>query len=248
MLLIVASDFIFTSKSSICLALWPATSHNVYFLCLEKRSHKEAYLKAIKERFVVMIRVVRINNVGLPRSGKTSFMRRMMGEIENILAAYQKGEKVQRSTGVAECSGQVVLRGATANFGTISSKTWSVVKDLSEEASMLNQFFYQVANPQSSSVKITPNKVPTVPKKSAAEDPSSPTSSASAMPKPFKGKGAQPNQFSYNARSTLLERVFGFFGVTRGGKEISETFSVIEDAMEIEDWKGCSIFSKIQLY
>ena len=190
-------------------------------------------MKVIKQRFVVMIRVVRINHVGLPRSGKTSFRRRMTGEIENIEAAYRRGEMVQPSTGVAENCGQVIVRSATASFGIISSKTWSAVKDLGEEAKMLNQFFFQMANPNPSPIEIQ-KEVPSVPKKPIAAVPKVSHVSTS-LPQPFTNKGIKTNQ--YHIAPTLLEKVFGFFGVTPGGKNISEMFSVIEDSMKIEDWE-----------
>ena len=96
---------------------------------------------------LIEILVVRINNIGLPRSGKTSFRRRIMGEILNILMAIERGEKEQPSTGVAEAGGQVFIRNrTTADVGTISSKVWSVLEDLGEEAGMLGQVIYQTVH------------------------------------------------------------------------------------------------------
>ena len=170
-----------------------------------------------------MIRVVRINNIGLPRSGKTSFRRRMTGDILNIEVS---GERVQPSTGVAEDCGQVIIRSATANLGTISSNVWSVVKDLGEEANMLNQFFFQAANSNPSATEVPQDEVPVVPKK-----PIAPAPGASAVPKSSASNSAKKS-YSSPGKSNLLERVFSFFGITPGGKDISEMFSVIENAIE----------------
>ena len=63
----------------------------------------------------------------------------------------QAGEKVQRSTGVAEEGGQVIIRDMTTDIGTIQCKAWSLLKDLLEETNMLNQFFYQTASSADSS-------------------------------------------------------------------------------------------------
>ena len=111
----------------------------------EKRQrHKEAYERVIKEKFTLPIHVVRFNNVGLPRSGKTSFRRRMMGEILNILEALRRGETEQPSTGVAEAGGQVFISNRTRfDLGAIKSKVWCVVGDLKEEAGMVSQLFFQ---------------------------------------------------------------------------------------------------------
>ena len=118
----------------------------LYAVFDRKKKHREAYEKVIQAKSTLNIRPVRFNYVGLPRSGKTSFRRRLLGEIINIILAIQKGEKIQPSTGVAEEAGQVIIRSLTSDIATIQSKAWSVLKDLLDEANMLNQFFYQTAN------------------------------------------------------------------------------------------------------
>lgn len=86
----------------------------------------------------VAIRVVRLNYIGLPRSGKTSFWRRLMKKIKNILEAK---EKEQPSTGVAERGEHVII---THKIGVISlAKEWSVLKDLSEEGNMLIKLIHK---------------------------------------------------------------------------------------------------------
>ena len=79
----------------------------------------------------------------------------------NLLRAIQAGEKVQRSTGVAEEGGQVIIRDMTTDIGTIQCKAWSLLKDLLEEANMLNQLFYQTASSADSSDNQTPACEPT---------------------------------------------------------------------------------------
>ena len=61
----------------------------------------------------------------------------------NIMAARLKGEKEQPSTGVAEDGGQVVIRSASSDIGTVHSKSWSMLKDLPEEANLINHLIYQ---------------------------------------------------------------------------------------------------------
>ena len=116
-----------------------------------KSKHKAAYRKVIRQHSIVHIRPVRFNHMGLPRSGKSSFCRRLTGLILNLMKAKQAGEKVQRSTGVAEEGGQVIIRDMSTNIGTIQCKAWSLLKDLLEEANMLSQFFYQIASSVDSS-------------------------------------------------------------------------------------------------
>ena len=104
----------------------------------------EAYKKAIKESVALEICPVRFNYIGLPRSGKTSFRRRMTGEILNILWAIARGEKEQPSTGVAEAGGQVFISNRTTrDMGVLSSEKWIILKNLEDEAGMFSRICYQ---------------------------------------------------------------------------------------------------------
>ena len=176
--------------------------------------HKEAYRKVIQQRSTVNIRPIRFNHIGLPRSGKTSFRRRLTGLILNLLKAMQAGEKVQRSTGVAEEGGQVIIRDVSTDIGTIQCKAWSLLKDLLEEANMLNQFFYQTASSADSSVPVCKS-----------------------------GTGASNNTSSEPPTKTKLgKRKFrSTVAEGRGESEVAEEdidemFSIIGEAMEEEQW------------
>ena len=103
------------------------------------------YEKAIKGKVTVGIRAVRFNNIGLPRSGKTSFRRRLMGEIINILRAMSWSGKVESSTGIAESSIQII-RTVCLELGAILSNEWVTIKDFKEEICMLNQLIRQATH------------------------------------------------------------------------------------------------------
>ena len=157
---------------------------------------------------------IRFNHIGLPRSGKTSFRRRLTGLILNLLKAMQAGEKVQRSTGVAEEGGQVIIRDVSTDIGTIQCKAWSLLKDLLEEANMLNQFFYQTASSADSSVPVCKS-----------------------------GTGASNNTSSEPPTKTKLGKRKFRSTVTEGRGEsevaeedIDEMFSIIGEAMEEDQW------------
>ena len=197
----------------------------------EMQQHREAYRKVIKEKFTLLIRVVRFNNIGLPRSGKTSFRRRIMGEILNILAALERGEREQPSTGVAEAGGQVFIRNETASdLGAISSKVWCIVGDLVEEAGMLSQCFYQRVQDGAPAKDITDK---------ASKTPIGKPLTTSSRPKLLKRlfrkilssltKSSHPDAFV--ATDADIEETF-----VATDAEIEETFGIISDAMEAEDW------------
>ena len=112
----------------------------------------------MKEMLTVFIRVVRLNFIGLPRSGKTSLLLRLMEVIKNIQAEKERliilsenlesdnvGEipKEQPSTALAESCGQVFIKKCVSHkIGTISSKKWSILEDLRREGNMLIQLIY----------------------------------------------------------------------------------------------------------
>ena len=117
------------------------------------KQFSEAYKKAIKVMCKIAIRVARFNYIGLPRSGKTSFRRRLMKEIKNILAQRRKQPAAEQpSTGVGESAGQVIINKVVAHeIGTIVTKEWSILKSLSEEVSVIIKLIYNAIHPSSSS-------------------------------------------------------------------------------------------------
>ena len=110
---------------------------------LKKMEHINAYEKAIRENLVIDICMIRLNCIGLPRSGKTTFLLRMLGDLLNIEEAQHRGEKEQPSTGLAEERGQVVIRDTSQEVGAISAESWFTLKDLGEEANMIIQWVHQ---------------------------------------------------------------------------------------------------------
>ena len=182
---------------------------------IEKNRHKhwQAYEKAIKGRFTLNIRPVRVNHVGMPRSGKTCFRRRLMGAILNIVAAMLKGEEFQPSTGVAEAGGQVYIRDMCSDLGTIQSKVWSTVKNFEEEVGMFNQFIYQ-----------------------RVHDVRSTTSggAASNLPLPIRIASFQRTRSAWKKFVSLFDRGVG--SRTPSKEEMEETFSVISEVMKDAEW------------
>lgn len=88
-------------------------------------------------RATVKIPVVRLNHIGLPRSGKTSFRRCLRGDFKDILGAIG-------STGVAESSLQI-LQSTCYEINTMTPvEGWSVFSRLEDEAKMLNDLIYHI--------------------------------------------------------------------------------------------------------
>ena len=193
----------------------------------QHKQHKRACREVIKKKLALRIRPVRFNYVGLPRSGKTCFRRRLMREIRNIVEARRRGEKEQPSTGVAEAGGQVIIGNRTCStLGAISSKEWSIIRDLLEEGGMLSQVIYQTAQDVDGS--------------SAPRDPIGDKGSTSHDPSVDEGSSSQPKKSS---KLKMLKSSFfkTLTSITKGFTKISdadfeEVFSVINDGMEADDW------------
>ena len=130
-----------------------------YCIAIEPPSdtlHREAYYKAIKDKISVKIKMARLVHAGIPRSGKSSTIKRLMGEIINLLDEEKKGN-ISPSTGVAEYAGQVIIkrsdmRNISSDMTTVSSSDsasseWSKLKGFIKEDKMLSQLLSQL--PQS---------------------------------------------------------------------------------------------------
>ena len=97
---------------------------------------KKVCKRIIKEQSTVDVRPVRFNNVGVPRSGKTYFRRRMRGEVENI--EKDGGELEQPSTAVAEDAGQIIIKNKCSdNHDVVSSTIWRI---LTKEGNIMDLF------------------------------------------------------------------------------------------------------------
>ena len=219
----------------------------LYILGHHRQQHKQACREVIKKKLALRIRPVRFNHVGLPRSGKTSFRRRLMREIRNIVEARRRGEKEQPSTGVAEAGGQVIIGNRTCStLGAISSKEWSLIKDLLEEGDMLSQVFYQTAQDNPSMDKHEP---------SVDEDSSSHKPSVDEATKPKTSRTKRFKSSLFKALTTIIKGSANSSSsasttvpTTDAGSEevgntepatdadFEEVFSVINDAMEVGDW------------
>ena len=194
-----------------------------------KLRHKLAYMKAVRGGMTLDICPVRLNHIGLPRSGKSTFCRRIMGEISNIREAMEHGETFQASTGLAEVRGQVFIRNMHTNLGTIQAEgDWSVLNNLEEEASMLCQSIYLRAgenhpSSSSSSSTITSN--------------SSPSSSSSPYSSAAKALPMKPCPSAASSEQSFLPKLWGkflsLFDKGPGGKQdLEETFVILEEAMK----------------
>ena len=121
-------------------------SRYLFFVCvhwlsfLTEKDCEKTCRKVIEGQMSVDIYIARLNFLGLPRSGKSSTLKRLIGEIVDIVSA--KWTKELESTGVAERN-QAFIRNVSKCFGFASKSQWSK-SDLSGETAILNDFMQQV--------------------------------------------------------------------------------------------------------
>ena len=117
-----------------------------FFVCvhwlsfLTEKDCEKACRKVIEGQMPVDIYIARLNFLGLPRSGKSSTLKRLIGEIVDIVSA--KWTKELESTGVAERN-QAFIRNVSKCFGFASNSQWTK-SDLSGETAILNNFMQQI--------------------------------------------------------------------------------------------------------
>ncbi len=96
---------------------------------------EKACQEAIQKQICVDLCVGRMNFVGLPRSGKSSTLRRLLGDFINI---DQSNMKINEpSTGVAERR-QLFIQSISKSFGFAQQGQWTK-KNIVGETSILNE-------------------------------------------------------------------------------------------------------------
>ena len=126
-------------------------------MALAKRNqHKREYEEIINEKKTLNVRSVRLINLGIPRSGKTTFWRRLMKLIVEI-----DNNKKQQSTGVADEQRPVLIE---FDSGMVTPDEWHVLSE-GEYANKLIQMFSKLVHAKSNTIPTpdTPaNTSPTV--------------------------------------------------------------------------------------
>ncbi len=93
----------------------------------------------IEKQISVDLCVGRMNFVGLPRSGKSSTLHRLLGEFINIKESNLKME--EPSTGVAQRK-QLFIQSISKSFGFAQQGRWTK-KDIVGETTILNEVIKQ---------------------------------------------------------------------------------------------------------
>ena len=190
--------------------------------------HRAAYKTAIEGKVTVGLRVVRFNNIGLPRSGKTSFRKRMMRLIRNIRHA--NIGKEEPSTSVAKCDVQIIRKTHT-EITMVSSKqgVWSVLNE-EDEAKLLNELIEHAVNRPSPSVASSSSgaSLPNEPEASQNISTSGPAVPVSILTNDVKHAMATPPE-------EKKSRIHKQPDICKE-EDIEEIFTFLNKAMKESDW------------
>ena len=104
-----------------------------------KTEYLNAYRRILATQESIEMLFVKMAFVGGPRLGKTTTRRRLTGEIRDIASA---GEVEQPSTGAVE-SERVIIRNLSCTTAMVTQTDWLAAENLTDEARMLLQYFYQ---------------------------------------------------------------------------------------------------------
>ena len=101
-----------------------------------------AYRHFIKTKDVIKMRFLKFLFSGPPRLGKTTALRRLIGEIIDLLSAGE-AQLVHSSTGAVESKRDMIVRTLSITTALVADAEWCAVNSHSDEACMLFQMLQQ---------------------------------------------------------------------------------------------------------
>ena len=138
-----------------------------------------AYRHFISTKATVEMLFLKFLFLGPPRLGKTTALRRLMGEIVDLFTAGEL-DQYQPSTPAVELGHDMIVQGFTDMAAVIAGSNWSSVENLTDEARMLFQSLVDFADVQSETDVATPTSAAVV------ESAATPTQAEPTPPVPRK--------------------------------------------------------------
>ncbi len=111
--------------------------------------HRRAFVKIIKENIAINVTVMRFVHIGLPRAGKTTTQRRLLGKMLDILSTQGEGENLPSTA----------IETYQAMLGSIDGENWSISMNLAEEAEILLTHFFPQVNVSSTKSSLPPQRL-----------------------------------------------------------------------------------------
>ena len=112
------------------------------FFLLDEFKFTSAYRHFIKTKDVVMMRFLKLLFSGPPRLGKTTALRRLIGEIIDLLSAGE-AKVVHSSTGAVESKRDMIVGTLSITTALVADAEWCAVNSHADEACLLFQMLQQ---------------------------------------------------------------------------------------------------------
>ena len=117
----------------------------------------DAYRQFINTKKVLEMLFLKILFSGPPRLGKSTSLRRLMGEIVDLLSAGE-ANRVHPSTGAVEVKPDMIVKTVSSSTAVVTEAEWCAVESHTDEARMLLYNF--VDNLQETQERSNPTRVP----------------------------------------------------------------------------------------
>ena len=112
------------------------------FFLVDEFKFTSAYRHFIKTKDVVIMRFLKFLFCGPPRLGKTTALRRLIGEIIDLLSA-DEAKVVHSSTGAVESKRDMIVRTLSITTALVADAEWCAVNSHADEACLLFQMLQQ---------------------------------------------------------------------------------------------------------
>ena len=90
------------------------------FIFLVVEEHRRAFVKIIKQNIAINVTVMRFVHIGLPRAGKTTTQRRLLGKMLDLLSTQGDGKNPPSTA----------IESFQAIIGSIESENWTISMNL----------------------------------------------------------------------------------------------------------------------
>ena len=108
----------------------------IIFILLGGVRYMDAYHHFISTKAVLEMLFLKILFSGPPRLGKSTSLRRLMGEIIDLLSAGE-AEQVHPSTGAVEVKPNMIVKTVSSSTAVVTKAEWCAVESHTDEARML---------------------------------------------------------------------------------------------------------------
>ena len=131
---ILSSNYLFFSNLTFIFSMILAKVSTCYFAGEWK--YRNAYRHFISTKKTLEMLFLKFLFSGPPRLGKTTALRRLVGEIVDLMSAGE-ADRVHASTGAVESGSDVIVKSVSSSTAVVTKAEWCAAKSRTDEARML---------------------------------------------------------------------------------------------------------------